>query len=644
MPSENVTFTAEFLSIAEVHTVSVPEDLTISDALATIDSVKYYKSGETVKLTAKENELIEKITGVTASDKNVTMNLAADRKSATFTMPSENVEISAEIFKIWGNGDGSENNPFTISRSLELDSLAKRVNAGNDYSGKYFKLTADIIYTYEGSEQENNYTAIGNEEPPFNGKFNGNGHTISGIRIYKPNDNGLGLFGYLGEGAVIENVKLEDVVITGKTYVGGIAGRNYGSVTSCTSSVTLTGSGNYHGGIVGFNRGTVSGNTSSATLIGSGNSHGGIVGFNIDGTVSKNIVKNVMLSAVSSYGTVVGRNGNTPLSNNFYTACTVNGVKNATNVGTGGGDVTENNGAVSIHSVTLGEGVSVVIPEKPIYTDDNQHNYYKAGETLALEINFAGEKKTATFKMSNRDVEIAATASELHTVSVPEGLDISEPYFTIDGIKYYKHGETYTLKLATTNVNEVIDEITGVTGSNDEVSVTIADDKRSATFTMPNENVKISATIFKIWGDGDGTKDRPYTISSSLELDSLAERVNAGNDFENTYFKVIADIAYTYEGSKQETNYTAIGMLNWFKGYFNGNGHTISGIHIYRPEDDCLGLFGYIGSGAVIENVMLEDVVIVGKGYVGGIVGHNRGMVSGNFAKNVTVSAEFGGA
>ena len=176
----------------------------------------------------------------------------------------------------------------------------------------------------------------------------------------------------------------------------------------------------------------------------------------------------------------------------------MNGVKNATNVGTGGGDVTENNGAVSIHSVTLGEGVSVVIPEKPIYTDDNQHNYYKAGETLALEINFAGEKKTATFKMSNRDVEIAATASELHTVSVPEGLDISEPYFTIDGIKYYKHGETYTLKLATTNVNEVIDEITGVTGSNDEVSVTIADDKRSATFTMPNENVKISATIFKI--------------------------------------------------------------------------------------------------------------------------------------------------
>ena len=63
----------------DAYAVSVPENLTISNAFATINRVKYYKSGETVTLTAKKNEIINTITGVTASNENVTINLAADR-------------------------------------------------------------------------------------------------------------------------------------------------------------------------------------------------------------------------------------------------------------------------------------------------------------------------------------------------------------------------------------------------------------------------------------------------------------------------------------------------------------------------------------------------------------------------------------
>lgn len=85
----------------DAYTVSVPENLTISDAFATINRVKYYKSGETVTLTAKENEIVNTITGVTASNENVTINLAADRKTATFKMPSEDVAITATTAEVY---------------------------------------------------------------------------------------------------------------------------------------------------------------------------------------------------------------------------------------------------------------------------------------------------------------------------------------------------------------------------------------------------------------------------------------------------------------------------------------------------------------------------------------------------------------
>ena len=643
MPGEDVTITA---TTAEVYTVSVPENLTISDAFATIEGVNYYKAGETYTLTlsnAKVNEFIDGITGVTAT-------IAADKKSATFTMPSENVEISATISKIWGGDDGrdgSKEHPYTIASVSELNELALIVNAGNDFTDTYFEVVEDIVYDVTQTDNGNNYTAIGaigyGDDHPFNGKFNGNGHTISGIRINKPKDYFQGLFGYLDEGAEVENVKLADVEITGGLYTGGIAGSSKGSIRNCTveNSVKIATVLGEVGGVAGYNGGTVTGCISSATLTGSGvysSFFGGIVGTN-HGTVSDNLAINVSVSAPDVYGAVVGNNGEKfKLSNNFYIACTVAGVENATNVGVGGGDVTENNGAVSIHAVTLGEGFSIVTPEKPIYTDSDQHNYYKAGETLALEINFAGEKKTATFKIPNRDVEIVATASELHTVSVPEGFDISEPYITIGGIKYYKHGETYTLTLTTAKIDEVIGEITGVTAS-------IANDGKSATFTMPSENVKISATISKIlWGgdDGrDGSKEHPYTIASAAELSVLALAVNSGNDFKDTYFEVVGDIAYDAAKTDNGNNYTAIGDEEYpFNGKFNGNGHTISGIRINKPKDYFQGLFGYLDEGAEVENVKLADVEITAYRFAGGIAGESKGSIrNGTVEKSVKLAA-----
>lgn len=53
---------------------------------------------------------------------------------------------------------------------------------------------------------------------------------------------------------------------------------------------------------------------------------------------------------------------------------------------------------------------------------------------------------------------------------------------------------------------------------------------------------------------------------------------------------------------------------------FNGNGYSINGLTIDKPETDYVGLFGYT-EGAIIENVALKNVYITGRDYTGGLVG-----------------------
>ena len=57
-----------------------------------------------------------------------------------------------------------------------------------------------------------------------------------------------------------------------------------------------------------------------------------------------------------------------------------------------------------------------------------------------------------------------------------------------------------------------------------------------------------------------------------------------------------------------------------FQGAFNGLGHKITNLTINRPGSDYVGLFGYI-KGAHIYNIGLDSINIIGKEYVGSIVG-----------------------
>ncbi|MEO8374421.1 MAG: MBG domain-containing protein [Sphingomonas bacterium] len=90
----------------------------------------------------------------------------------------------------------------------------------------------------------------------FVGRFEGGGHTISGLTIVRPTIDGVGLFGIAGDGGDFRNFHIVNANITGHSYVGGVIGSaEFIGLGNISFSGSVTGSandGNFVGGIGGY--------------------------------------------------------------------------------------------------------------------------------------------------------------------------------------------------------------------------------------------------------------------------------------------------------------------------------------------------------------------------------------------------------
>ena len=113
---------------------------------------------------------------------------------------------------------------------------------------------------------------------------------------------------------------------------------------------------------------------------------------------------------------------------------------------------------------------------------------------------------------------------------------------------------------------------------------------------------------------GNGSLNNPFLISNMVELTLLADSINNGNTYTGKHIALTSDIALG------NINWKPIGnKANPFKGNFDGNNHVISGFAI-ATETDYVGFFGY-ASKATIKNLTLKTGTVIGRNYVGGIVG-----------------------
>jgi len=168
------------------------------------------------------------------------------------------------------------NGCYQIGNANELYGFAYLVSGKDGYETEQNacgELTADIVVNKsvltatdslrKDSDHLLYWVPIGTAAKPFMGKFNGKGHTISGLYLKNSAGNDVGLFGKVqsAENQVvsIDSVGLIDSYIEGNDHVGGLVGAvvEKTNLSITHSYVNMTIVGREIGGLVGGNNDSV---------------------------------------------------------------------------------------------------------------------------------------------------------------------------------------------------------------------------------------------------------------------------------------------------------------------------------------------------------------------------------------------------
>ena len=162
-------------------------------------------------------------------------------------------KANAQIFAQFA-GNGTSWNPYQITNVTDLQNLSLIVCSGygDSTSGRYFKLMNDI------NLQNIGWTPIGRldyNDPLsyyFRGHFDGNGKVIRNLTCITGGNDITGLFHTL-DGAIVENLGVENCNMTSNNTVGGLAGCSQRNtyISNCYVTGNIKGT-KYTGGLVGY--------------------------------------------------------------------------------------------------------------------------------------------------------------------------------------------------------------------------------------------------------------------------------------------------------------------------------------------------------------------------------------------------------
>lgn len=184
-------------------------------------------------------------------------------------------------------GSGSVEDPYQILSEEDLQKLYESILKGESYQGKSFKLINKLELS-----KELNHNIKTTAKPIFEGVFDGNGKTITGLVINIDTsviEENYGLFG-INKGTinnlrVIGQINVNEDLENSKIDVGILAGINEGTISSCKVEGSIKANVNNAdttvkiGGIAGINKGKIE-NSSNSTNINSNQQKGGIIALN----------------------------------------------------------------------------------------------------------------------------------------------------------------------------------------------------------------------------------------------------------------------------------------------------------------------------------------------------------------------------
>jgi len=602
-----------------------------------------------------------------------TDNLLAGQPSlATVDFLSVQPDPASSIENL-GGGDGSTAaTPIRIRNAVELAYLARQVNNGGQtlqllygksidntaddnlkgFAGYHFALSDDIDL------KRQNWTPIGNEDSPFMGNFNGDGHVIKGLKISIHNETDAdvyaGLFGYVlnstfcNLGVWLAPEGIDIFSSQSNIYAGGLAGCIYASYTNIHNCY-VEAEGN----------GTIRGEGDFACI-------GGIAGkANVEithcyATVNVEVTNN----RAARIGGIVGEGGPT-ISYTYATgeikcsgSCFIGGITGRS---------------------TGGSIINCLALNKEITTDEKGHIlfYRIAGLASTSTSNYSTPRMMLNgqpTKNDDRDFDGADTWTD----KFKEDL-LKEPSDNNEWATAWEwaDGKLPCLKKSNPDGSYSSSLIAGQTPRQaDDFLYHSPWTDNTATFI---ENAAPSSAS----QPGDGSSpNTPILIKDAAELAYLAQQVNAGGyvlefsdgskidnaseitkrGFSGYYFSLSNDIKL--EGG----NWIPIGDDNSFRGHFDGKGHTVDGLRVDVVKENSsentsdntpayAGLFGYVEDGTLCNlGVRLHEDGIKAvsnnnDAFAGGIVGLQIGFEDNTLLRNcfvvgngkVEATAEFSG-
>lgn len=219
-------------------------------------------------------------------------------------------------------------------------------------------------------------------------------------------------------------------------------------------------------------------------------------------------------------------------------------------------------------------------------------------------------------------------------------------------------GETGTL-VATINPDNATNKNVQWSSSDKNVATVSADGIVTAkvvgsatiTATVGTQTATCEVTVKALTPYGwykDNKTASSFEISTVVELKAFANLVN-GTDQANSGESEAVDFAGKTVTLKVSTafdlnneEWTPIGSSKAFKGTFDGNNNSVSGLKVSSGQK--IGLFGYVLNG-VLKNLKIDGGVVSGaaNSFAGGLVGYSDASTIENCGSSATVSGETAG-
>ena len=135
------------------------------------------------------------------------------------------------------------------------------------------------------------------------------------------------------------------------------------------------------------------------------------------------------------------------------------------------------------------------------------------------------------------------------------------------------------------------------------------------------------------WCEVEGS----YLITNVAELQWIRTNMVGIYTIVNDIDASISEKFFGGKGFEPIGNGPLRNTFEHFHGRLDGRNHTIAGLHINRPSEDYIGLFGFVGEFGVVSNVGLVDTNVIGLEYVGSLVGRNG---YGNITNSYSMGGE----